>query len=129
MEEGYLEDDVEGDENATEDSLGDSESLDHRLISKKNTKALVCKYSSFKADENGRPCSTETPKCRLCYQTIATKDSNTANLHSHLKYKHPEEYSLVQCASEKGQKKVSDRNQPSLTAMWDKQKLLSTSSR
>ena len=55
MKEGYLEDDVEGDENATEDSLGDSESLDHRLISKKNTKVLVWKYFGFKADENGRP--------------------------------------------------------------------------
>ena len=46
MEEGYLEDDVEGDENATKDSFGDSESLDHWLISKKNTKALVWKFRS-----------------------------------------------------------------------------------
>ena len=125
-----MEDDVEGEENATEDSLGNSESLDHRLILKKNTKALVWKHFSFEADENGRPCSTGTPKCRLCYQTIAAKDSNTTNLHSHLKYKYPEEYLLVQRASEKGQKKkkAPHCNQPSLTTTWDKQKLLSTSS-
>jgi len=96
MEEGYLVHDTEGDENLAENSL--DESSDLILISKKNTNALVWKYFWFEANENDWPCLTETPKCWL-------KDSNTTNLHSHLKYKHLEEYSLVQHASEKGQKK------------------------
>ena len=122
LEEG----DDESDENTTENSSSDFE-----LVSKKNTKALVWKYFGFEVDTNSQPLSMEAPKCRLCYNTVAAKDSNTTNLHSHLKHKHPEEYSLVQCASEKGRKKekAPDPNQPSLTATWDKQKLLSTSSR
>ena len=82
-------------------------------------------------DTNGQPLSMEAPKCRLCYNTVAAKNSNTTNLHSHLKHKHLKEHSLVQRASEKERKKekAPDPNQPSLTATWDKQKLLSTSSR
>ena len=122
LEEG----DDESDENTTENSSSDFE-----LVSKKNTKALVWKYFGFEVDANGQPLSMEAPKCPLCYNNVAVKDSNTTNLHSHLKHKHPEEYSLVQRASEKGRKKekAPDPNQPSLTATWDKQKLLLTSSR
>ena len=58
----------EADESPTEHSLSESSGLE--LIPKKNTKALVWKYFGFEADENGRPRSTETPKCRLCYHTI-----------------------------------------------------------
>ena len=64
MEEGYLKDDAEGDEDSIENSLGVS--LDHRLISK-NTEALIRKYWGIKADKNGWPCSTETPNCRLSF--------------------------------------------------------------
>ena len=122
LEEG----DDESDENTTKNSSSDFE-----LVSKKNTKALVWKYFGFEVDANGQPLSMEAPKCRLCYNNVAVKDSNATNLHSHLKHKHPEEYSLVQRASEKGRKKekAPDPNQPSLTATWDKQKLLLMSSR
>jgi len=60
MEEGYLVYDVEGDENVAENSM--DESSDLVLILKKNMKALVWKYFGFEADENGWPCSMETPK-------------------------------------------------------------------
>ena len=111
-----------------ENPLG--EPTDNVLIPKENTKALVWKYFGFQADENNQLCLIKVPKCRLCHHTVAAKDSNTTNLHSHLKYKHPEEYSLVQRATEKGQKKEkADPNQPSLTTTWDRQKLLSTSSK
>jgi len=40
-----------------------------------------------------------------CALPLAVKDSNTTNLHSHLKYKHPEKYSIVQSASKKRWKK------------------------
>ena len=68
LEEG----DNESDENTTENSSSDFE-----LVSKKNTKALVWKYFGFEVDENGQPLSMEAPKCRLCYNSVAVKDSNT----------------------------------------------------
>ena len=82
----------EADESPSEHSLGESSGIE--LVPKKNTKALVWKYFGFEAHENRQPHSTETPKCRLCYHTIAAKDSNTTNLHNYLKHKHPE-YSVV----------------------------------
>ena len=50
------------------------------------------------------------------YHTMAAKYSNTTNLHSHLKHRHPVEYSVVQYASERGVRKTKmpDLNQPSL---------------
>jgi len=77
-------------------------------------------------DENSLLYSTEAPKCRLYYHTVSANNSNTTNLHSHLKHKDREEYSVVQHASKNGQKKdkVSDPNQPSLTTTCKRQKLL-----
>jgi len=66
------------------------------LVAKKSTKALVWKYFGFEGEDDGRPHSLDTPKCRLCQLPVGAKDSNTTNLYSHLKIKHPEGFSLVQ---------------------------------
>ena len=127
-------------ENSDDASASDEESIaivevnnpEVELISKKNTKALVWKYFGFEANDDGRSRSLDTPKCRLCHLPVGAKDANTTNLYSHLKIKHPEEFSLIQCTNSKRCKPVqkeTQANQPSLTETWNKQKLLSSDSR
>ena len=82
------------------------------LVSKQNTKAFIWKHFGFSTDGNGRPRGN--PKCRLCGTEVLAKDSNTSNLYSHLRYKHPEEHSIVQAATgAKGKKTNDDRDIPS----------------
>ena len=97
------------------------------LVSKKKTKSFVWNYFGFESDGNGRPRCINSPKCRLCRATIAAKDSNTTNLYSHLKSKHPEEFLLAQRASNKGS--LERKGQASILDSWKKQQLLSSSSK
>ena len=75
------------------------------------------------------------PKCRLCQATVAAKDSNTSNLHSHLRSTHPEEFLLVQHASNKsakqgkGQKTSCRDGQTSIIDSLSKKQPLSSSSK
>jgi len=48
-------------------------------------------------DGNGCPLYVDLPKCRLfpSHTTVAAKDLNALNLYSHLKSKHPKEYTLA----------------------------------
>ena len=69
------------------------------LVSKKKTTSFVWKYFGFETGRNGRPLRVDAPKCRLCQATVAAKDSNTSNLYSHLRNKHPEEFVIAQRAS------------------------------
>ena len=62
------------------------------LVLKTKTKPFIWKYFGFETDTNDRPRCVNSPKCRLCNVTVATKDFNTSNLYSHLKSKHPDEY-------------------------------------
>ena len=97
------------------------------LVSKKKTKSFVWNYFGFESDGNGRPRCINSPKCHLCRATIAAKDSNTTNLYSHLKSKHPEEFLLAQRASNKGS--LERKGQASILDSWKKQQLLSSSSK
>ena len=97
------------------------------LVSKKNTKAFIWKYFGFIPDENGQP--TGNPRCCLCELEVLAKDSNTSNLYSHLRHKHPDTHSVVQAATgTKGKKADNDGRQPSLETTWDKTKMLSAKS-
>ena len=62
------------------------------------------KYFGFEIGSDGCLCYVDIPKCCLCQATVAAKDSNTLNLHSHLRNMHPEEFLLVQHASNKSSK-------------------------
>ena len=114
------------------ESIVEVNDAEAELVLTKNTKSLVWKYFGFEVNDDGRPTSLDTPKCRLCQLPVGAKDSNTTNLYSHLKIKHPEEFSLLQCTNSskrcKAQKETG-KNQPSLTETWNKHKLLSSDSR
>ena len=91
------------------------------LVSKKKTTSFVWKYFGFETDRNGRPLRVDAPKCRLCQATVAAKDSNTSNLYSHLRNKHPEEFVIAQRASSSKKKNSHKSNQTSLLDLWSKQ--------
>ena len=101
------------------------------LVSKTKTKVYIWKYFVFETDINGCPRCVNSPKCRLCNVTVATKDSNTSNLYSHLKSKHPDEYLIAQRASNTSKRSKSTDGQAMRTLLdtWDKQQPLSTSSK
>ena len=127
-------DDEEVEVDTTERDNEETDS-DAVLVSKRKAKAFVWKYFGFETDGNGRPLCVDLPKCRLCpnHTTVAAKDSNTSNLYSHLKTKHPEEYALACQASKKKSKSFSTEEAaaPKLTLLdsWDKRRPLSSSSR
>ena len=66
-----------------------------RLVSKPRTTASVWKHFGFEPDENGNPKNPDRPTCRTCYLEVSAKDGNTTNLYSHLRNKHPKEFSEV----------------------------------
>ena len=76
------------------------------LVLMKKTKAFVWKYFGFETNSNGRPCCVDMPKCHLWQVTIVARDCNTLNLYSHLRSTHPEEFVLVQRASNKSSKQA-----------------------
>ena len=60
---------------------------------------------------------------------MLAKGSNTSNLYSHLRFKHPDTHSVVQTITgTKGKKADNNVRQPSLETTWDKTKMLSAKS-
>ena len=101
-------DDEEDEVDTTERDDRETDS-DVVLVSKRKAKAFVWMYFGFETDGNGHPLCVDLPKCCLCpnHTTVTAKDSNTSNLYSHLKTKHPEEYALAcQASKKKGKFKV-----------------------
>ena len=66
-----------------------------QLMAKQNTSTPVWKHFSFEANESGKLLNVCCPHCRVCHQEVGAKDSNTSNLYSHLKNKHPALYTTV----------------------------------
>jgi len=94
----------------------------------------VRKYFGFEADRNGRPLCVDLPKCHLCpnHTTVAAKDSNTSNLYSHLKTKHPWEYDLAcQACKKRKSDSSTEKAVPTFTLFhsWAKQRPLLSLSR
>ena len=58
-------------------------------MKKKNASAPVWDYFGFTPDEKGEPANPDEAVCTICLKKVAAKDSNTSNLHSHLKVHHP----------------------------------------
>ena len=71
--------------------------------------------------------------CSLCYEEVLTKNSNTSNLYSHLKYKHPTEYLEVKPQFKRLSSTSSDisssTSQVSIVDAFEKCKVLSTTSK
>ena len=59
------------------------------------TKSPVWAYFGFVSVADGKPANEETPVCRECGRTVATKGSNTSNLLSHLENSHATIYSRI----------------------------------
>ena len=66
-----------------------------RLVSKPRTTVSVWKNFGFELDEKGKPKNPDRPTCHMCYLEVSAKDDNTTNLYSHLRNKHPKEFSEV----------------------------------
>ena len=71
-------------------SVGDNKLM---LVEKQKAKSAVWSVFGYKPDATGRPSNENKPTCKLCYMEVAVKGGNTTNLFSHLKHKHPKEYS------------------------------------
>ena len=68
------------------------------------------------------------PTCKLCHVDVAVKGGNTTNLFSHLKHKHPKEYSELKLKDPK--QAVGSNTQPTIhQAFAQSQKYLKTSKR
>ena len=83
----------------------------------KNTTSEAWKHFGLKAGPDGKPLDTSTAYCTLCQHPVSAKGGNTSNLFSHLKFKHPKEFSDIE-KTRKSQhsmveKKVSN-NQPKI---------------
>jgi len=75
-----------------------------------------------------RPRNENKPTCKLCHVDVAVKGGNTTNLFSHLKHKHPKEYSELKLKDPK--QAVGSNTQPTIhQAFAHSQKHLKTSKR
>ena len=87
------------------------------LIPKKNTTSEAWKHFGLKAGPDGKPLDTSTAYCTLCQHPVSAKGGNTSNLFSHLKFKHPKEFSDIEKTRKSqhsmAEKKVSN-NQPKI---------------
>ena len=77
--------------------------METESFKKGKQKAFAWKYFGFETNGNDLSLCVDLPKRRLCpsHTAVAAKDSNTSNLYSYLKSKHPEEYALACQASKK----------------------------
>ena len=119
-----VEDEVSEISNSERDKL-ESISSDTCVL-KRKTKGFVWKYFGFETDRNGHLHFVNLPKCCLCQATVAVEDSNTSNLYSHLKSKHPEDYSIAQVSKKdlseaKAVSSSSTDGLATLLSSWDKQ--------
>jgi len=106
-------------------SVGDNKLM---LVEKQKAKSAVWSVFGYKPDATGRPSNENKPTCKLCYMEVAVKGGNTTNLFSHLKHKHPKEYSELKLKDPKQCKQaVSSNNQPTIQqAFIHSQKYLKT---
>ena len=101
------------------DSANTSISNPVNLISKPGkTKSPVWSYFGFVPGGDGKPNDLQKPVCKKCYNTVATKGSNTTNLFQHLKLHHPIIF-----------KSVRDLQNESTTESHDDKEKASTESR
>ena len=66
-----------------------------QLIVKKNTTSEVWQYFGFVQDDTGNPIDRDSPKCKLCFENVPAKWSNTSDLYYHLKKTHQAVYIQV----------------------------------
>jgi len=64
-------------------------------MAKQNTSMPVWKHFGFEANESGKLLNVCYPHCCVCHQEVDAKYSNTRNLYSHLKNKHPALYTTI----------------------------------
>ena len=76
-----------------DDGKDASSSNDNKLIEKQKPKSVVWSFFGYKPNGNGKPMDESKPVCKICCGEVAVKDGNTSNLFSHLKHRHPKEYS------------------------------------
>ena len=79
-----------------EDSDTNESTGEHvQLIVKKNTTSEVWQYFGFVQDDTGNPIDRDSPKCKLCFENVPAKWSNTSDLYYHLKKTHQAVYVQV----------------------------------
>ena len=100
-----------------------------QLVAKPRSTSIIWKYFGFEADDKGKPRKTDRPICRLYQTEVSAKDGNTANLYSHLKSKHGEEYLQIQKERPNVCKPNRPSSQPSLSEMWKKTQMIPSNSR
>ena len=100
------------------------------IIPKQNTTSPIWTFFGLEADEDGKPVSTETMRCRTCYASVPAKGGNTSNSFSHLKNHHPKKYKEVMdaVAAANAAKQISSSSssksstQPTLENLIEKSK-------
>ena len=122
---------VFSDDETESENLSSDSSNRPKLCKLSKKKALVWKYFGFLSS---RATNKDKLICSLCRQEVPTKNSNTSNLYSHLKFKHPKEYLEVapQSAGKRSASTSSDSSsssQSSIVSAFERSKMLSTSSR
>uniref|UniRef100_A0A1X7UNU5 BED-type domain-containing protein n=1 Tax=Amphimedon queenslandica TaxID=400682 RepID=A0A1X7UNU5_AMPQE len=88
-------DDCETDSSSVPSTISSSSLASRNLVQKKNTKSDAWKYFGFIPDENGQSTEFDSPKCKICLQTVVAKCGNTSNLFTHLRTFHPKEYNNI----------------------------------
>ena len=75
-----------------------ADDTDARIIQKPNMTSSIWNYFGVKADDSNVPIpdELEKPVCKLCNKSVSVKQSNTTNLHTHLKDNHPDAYAILQ---------------------------------
>ena len=76
-----------------DDGKDASSSNDDKLIEKQKPKSVVWSFFGYKPNANGKPMDESKSVCKICCGEVAVKGGNTTNLFSHLKHRHPKEYS------------------------------------
>ena len=83
----------------------------------KNTTSEAWNHFGLKAGPDGKPLDTSTAYCILCQHPVSAKGDNTSNVFSHLKFKHPKEFSNIE-KTRKSQHSMAEKkvcnNQPKI---------------
>ena len=66
-------------------------------VSKTTAISPISKFFGFKPNDNDEPKDVKQPICRFCKRLIPVKDSQTTNLHAHLKVHHPADHFSSTC--------------------------------
>ncbi|KAM3842487.1 E3 SUMO-protein ligase ZBED1 [Diretmus argenteus] len=63
--------------------------LNLNLVPKKNVTSPIWEYLGFKPDAKGKPMDATQAICKICRRVVPVKESQTTNLHVHLRAHHP----------------------------------------